>query len=211
MISVGFLCVKMSFKTSFQGKKRSRHVYKMHRSAVEHEWRTAIHHAGVAEKKSFIFPMIYRRLLALHTTRRENVIARVRRTFWREFRMPPRPPCLSQNGIDHWLVMTFQINHLSTSDNYIGDKLRTGIPVRKKRARFLIKRCIERDAMATCWKLILGSMNSGVLVDQSRKIFMSHVRFVYTVCAKLSHFFTSGFWQVFTSRKKDREKKISIA
>lgn len=72
----------MSFKTSFQGKKRSRHVYKMHRSAVEHEWRTAIHHsARVAEKKSFILPMIYRRLLALHTTRRENVIARVRRTF----------------------------------------------------------------------------------------------------------------------------------
>lgn len=183
----------MSFKTSFQGKKRSRHVYKMHRSAVEHEWRTAIHHARVAEKKSFIFPMIYRRLLALHTTRRENVIARVRRAFWRGFRMPPRHPCLFQDGIDRWLVMTFQINHLSTSDNYIGDKLRTVLPIRKKRPRFSIKRCTKRDAMATCWKLILGSMNSRVLVDQSGKIFMSHVQFVYMVYAKLSHFFTSRF------------------
>lgn len=128
MISVS--CVKMSFKSNFWEKKRSQHIYKMHRRAVEHDDGRLFITRELREKKSFIFPMIYRRLLALHTTRRENVIARVRRTIRWEFRMPPHP-YLFQDSINCWLVMTFQINKLSTYNNYTGDKLWTALSVRK--------------------------------------------------------------------------------
>lgn len=147
MISVS--CVKMSFKPGFWGKKRSQHVYKMHRRAVEHD-----------DGRLFITRELRRRSLSysrwyidiylhyIHTTRRENVIARARWTI-REFRMPLRP-YLFQNNIDRWLLMTFQINYLSTYNNYTGDELWTfwALSARKKVIRLSKS---KRDVMAIYW------------------------------------------------------------
>lgn len=85
-------------------KKKSGRVYKMHVVVGHDDGRLFI--TWVAEKKSFIFRLIYRRLLVLHAEPRENVIAPGSSTFRREFRMLPRR--LFQVGIDRRLVMTYK-------------------------------------------------------------------------------------------------------
>lgn len=180
----------------------------MHPSRGRARWRTAIHHARVAEKKSFIFPMIYRRLLALHTTRRENVIARVRPTFRWEFSMLPRRPCPFQDGINHWLDMTFQTNHLSIYIRQLHRRQVANFRYGKKE-----KQCFQKRRNGNLLVEINTWVNElGSAVDQSRKIFMSHVQSIYTVCAELLRcFHTSVLFNKFWSRTVIHFLKIVTA
>lgn len=103
--------------------------------------------------------------------------------------------------------MTFQINHLSTSDNYIGDKLRTAFPVRKEPLDVFLFFLLNDRERETHRKRRTGNLlveiNTSVneLGSADRSIWKdfheSLCNLSTKVCPELSHFFTFQYFFLF--------------
>jgi len=159
--------LKRRLNRAFEGKKRSWHVYKMHRRAVEHDDRRLFITREL--RRSLSYSRWYIDIYLQYVRHVGKMLLRASvETFRWEFRMLRR---VSVPG-RHRLVMTFQVNQLSI----IIISARTALPIRRKELLIFLlamrrkrRNCILLTEVNT-W-VILGSMNSGVRVDQSRKIF----------------------------------------